>query len=128
MAVTYLYYYKNEIVGYITLCSNSARFDEDQVDTIDKEIVHRDIPALKVAWLGVHKNFRKRDIGKFMMFSAVDVALRLASNIGIRIITLDTREGLIDYFKKMGFKVINRETKERSHPVMYFDLMKDSII
>lgn len=128
MAVTYLCRYKNEIVGYITLCSNSARFDEDQVDDIDERILHRDIPALKVAWIGVDKKFRKMGIATFMMLSVVDVALRLVSTIGIRIMTLDTREGLIEFFTKLGFKVINKERKEKSHPVMYFDLIKDSII
>lgn len=128
MAVTYLCRYKNDIVGFITICTNSVEFDWKQIENLDEKIRHKEVPALKIAWLGTHKDFRKRDIGKFMVFSAVDLALLLSSTIGIRIITLDTREDLISYYQKLGFRIINKETKEKEHPVMYFDLMKDSII
>jgi len=128
MAVTYLCRYQDGIAGFITICANSVEFSWNQIKDINAEIRHKEVPALKVAWIGTHKNYRRRGIGKFMMLSAVDIALRLASTVGARIITLDTREGLITYYEKLGFKIINKETKDREHPVMYFDLVKDNII
>ena len=128
IAVTYLCRYNNQLVGFITLCTNSVEFSWNQLKEIDEDIRHKEIPALKVAWIGTHKNHRRRGIGSFMMLSAVDLALKLSEKIGVRLITLDTREDLISYYQKQGFKLINKETKDREHPVMYFDLLKDSVV
>lgn len=128
MATTYLCMYKDEIVGFVTLCNNSVDFSWSQVEKLDDSIRHTEIPALKIAWIGTHKDYRNRDIGSYMIYSAVEVALKLAYKIGVRLITLDTREALIPYYENRGFKIINKETKEKEHPVMYFDLSKSNII
>ncbi len=128
MAVTYLCRYRDGIVGFITICTNSVEFSWEQIKDVDEKIRHKEIPSLKVAWLGTHKKYRNRGIGTFVMLSAIELALNLSQKIGIRIVTLDTREGLVRYYERLGFTIRNKETMKKEHPVMYFDLLKDSIV
>src|SRR3989338_1808496 len=126
LAITYLCVLDNQaIVGYITLCSNSVKFSDEELSyLIIDDLELREIPALKIARLAVEKKFQTQGIGKYIVFSAFKKAREIKGHIGLRIVTVDSKKESISYYEnKFGFKKLENYAK-RGHPCLYIDMNK----
>lgn len=120
LAVTYLCLYKNQIVGYFSLSSDSIRLDIEEKE-IMPEPKRRlgEYPAVKIGRLAVHK----RGIGTFLIKAAIGkIAGGIIKEIGCRFVTVDAYDQAINFYRKLDF-VQNLAKKRKTGLSMRYDLI-----
>lgn len=129
LAITYVCIYKEQIVGYVTLCSDNVRISEEEKEDIFKGIIPKgaripkEIPAIKIARLAVEKGYQKSGIGKYLILRSIIIARDMKSTIGVRVITVESKKSSMDYYKKLGFRELETYCgKKREHPYLYLDI------
>lgn len=123
ISVTFLWFYNQDIVGYISLLMDRITLNSDmQLFFRNKSIHYQTLPALKIGRLCVHDHFQKRGLGTLMTYFAVDHAKEIANaRVGCRFLTVDAKSGSEDFYKKIGFKIF----KEKNNMIaMYFDILR----
>ena len=118
---TYLCCWKKSIAGYITLITDTL-----EVKVVDKEdsikgYPYRKYPCVRIARLAVDKKFERRGIGRFLMLAAIGMALDVSSKIGCRYITVDSKPESVGFYKKHGFKLIEKYL-DSDFPKMYMNM------
>ncbi|MBI3034445.1 GNAT family N-acetyltransferase [Candidatus Woesearchaeota archaeon] len=128
LSVTFLWFYKNRITGYITLLTDKINLEGNLKEFFrEKDIHYKSLPALKIGRLCVHDDFLRRGIGKLMVLFAIKAANDInESKAGCRFITLDAKRNSrkeldsIHFYKRLGFKVLKERSKGATP--MYLDL------
>lgn len=127
ISVTYLWFVKGELVGYVTLLNDNINLSADLKEFFRiKGINYKYLPALKVGRLCVDDRFLLNGVGKYMVLFSIQMAKKIySSNSGCRFITLDAKRNpdrtkdSIHFYKKMNFKVL--KDRKGATP-MYLDL------
>ncbi len=126
ISTTYLWFYNptSELVAYISLLNDSLRIRETELEKIfvEKGVLYKSLPALKIGRLCVDKRFTGRGIGTFMTKFALMKAAKISEDAGCRFLVLDSKRESIDFYKKIGFDILKDIGKETVP--MYYDLMK----
>lgn len=128
LSVTFLWFYRKDIVGYITLLNDKISLEGNLKDFFrEKDIHYKALPALKIGRLCVHDSFLRRGIGKLIVSFAIQQANEISDNkSGCRFITLDAKRNekseldSIHFYKKLGFKTLKERTKGTTP--MYLDI------
>ena len=132
LSVTFLWFYENNLVGYITLLNDKINLEGNLKEFFrEKDIHYKSLPALKVGRLCVHDDFLRRGLGKLMLKFATQQANEISENkSGCRFITLDAKRNekrdrdSIHFYKKLGFEML-KERNKGTMP-MYLDLVANS--
>lgn len=112
MNTTYLFYYNNNIVAFVSLTADSIKLSNKEKKK--SELPYRDVPAVKIGRLGADYRFKKRGIGTFVINFVKAMAYNLSqgldvrgepigTSMGIRYLTLDSYKHNIDYYMKQDF-------------------------
>lgn len=128
LSVTFLWFYNNQLVSYITLLTDKINLEGDLKDFFrEKDIHYKSLPALKIGRLCVDDAFLKQGLGRLMIQFSIQMIQHLNEKIaGCRFITLDAKRNVnkeldsIHFYKKMGFKLL-KERKKGTTP-MYIDV------
>ena len=124
ISTTYLWFYTitNELVAYTTLLSDSLRIKETDLEKmfVDKGILYKSLPALKIGRLCVDERFSGRGIGTIITEFSISLGAKLSKTIGCRFIVLDAKQEALNFYKKLGFNIL-KDDKETVP--MYFDLV-----
>ena len=125
ISTTYLWFYTktNELVAYTTLLSDSLRIRETDLERVfvDKGILYKSLPALKIGRLCVDERFANRGIGTIITKFSISLGFDMSKTIGCRFIVLDSKREAMNFYKKLDFRILKEEEKETVP--MYFDLM-----
>jgi GNAT superfamily N-acetyltransferase len=116
--ISYACIYNDLLVGFVTLSSDSIKINPEDKNRLG--IGYPAFPALKIGRLAVHKDYKRKDIGTFIILWVVGKALDLCEEIGIRFISVDSYEEVQLFYKKNYFVKLE-ESKDRHIP-MYSDL------
>ena len=104
-----------------------ADFPED-IAEIDPNIKDGKISAVHIRYIAIDSNFQGNGIGTGTLKTIIKDVEELSNLWPIRVITIDARVELVDWYKKVGFvKMINNSPGQEGQTVrMYFDCMKFS--
>ncbi|MEW6183038.1 MAG: hypothetical protein AB1500_07660 [Bacillota bacterium] len=100
---------KLKLIGFYSICADAILLTEEERDDIPYAVA----PALKIARLGVDKSEQGRWFGVFMIEYVKREAKRLRNELGIRFVTLDAYLNNVEYYKRFGF-VINERNKRKN--------------
>src|SRR3989338_6053216 len=125
ISTTYLWFYKptGELVAYISLLNDSLRIRETELEKlfVEKGILYKSLPALKIGRLCVDNRFTGRGIGTFLTKFAMIKASKIGEDVGCRFLVLDSKKESVEFYKKMGFWILRGDEKEAIP--MYYDLL-----
>jgi GNAT superfamily N-acetyltransferase len=111
---THLFIDNGVLVGFVSLCSDCLRLDIEERESLKLTLFN--IPALKIARLGVHKSFQGHNFGKVLIDYSVYIADQINKDYaGIKFLTIDCYEHRVSYYEKFGFKE-NRVQAENRKP------------
>jgi len=99
--VTYLFYFGETMVGYITLAMSSIsaqRLEEPE------NVRLRFYPCLLIGRLAVDNGWRRKGIGAYLTEWATGLAMELSEEVGCRYVVLEARESKMNFYEKCGFK------------------------
>jgi len=108
LGTTYLFFNKQNIVGYVTLAM--SQLETKFVDeTNHSKISRKFYPALLIGRLGVDNKFRDRNIGTNLCLWCLGKADDISKEIGCRLVILQTQVNVVDFYRKSGFKIGERQ-------------------
>jgi GNAT superfamily N-acetyltransferase len=84
---------------------------EDEVEV--EGIGFSRLPAMKIAQLGIHKDYNGSGFGKYLITFAIAVALDLKQRVGCRYVTLDAKNDRVGWYEDQGFVVNEKDHKDR---------------
>lgn len=119
LSTTYLYYFRGILAAYATLCMDSL-----ELGTREKspKIRYRDVSALKLAHLGVHRLFQGAGLGRLVVGDVIAFAIDQSEEVGCRYVSLDAQPDLVDWYRKQGFRINKLMTRSPHTVSMRFDL------
>lgn len=107
----------NFILGFISLCSDSIRLEMKEIE--EEHCCYANIPALKIARLGIHKDYQHNKLGQFLIKYTVNLAAKSRDDMGIKFITVDCYKHRLSYYERNGFVINNLQAPDRQshHPI-----------
>jgi len=118
---TYLCFYKEHLVGFITLLGDTIepKFVTKTDGINDYE--YAKYPAIKIGRLAVDKEFSGRGVGLHMLKWAIGLVNQISKQIGCRYITVDSKQDSIRFYEREGFKIVKKQ-RNRDFPPMYLNM------
>lgn len=113
-AITRLYFDENQnVVGYFTLHNDLIQIFKNQQKKnkwqLPDELQY--FPALKVYYLGVDLNFRRKYYGQFLIGEIFHIAKTISILSGCTFIALEAKENVVSFYEKYGFIIKARRHK-----------------
>lgn len=100
------------LVGFVSLCSDCLQLDVQE--RMSLSLSRFSIPAIKIARLGVHKDFQGQGYGKILINFSVHTADLVNSDYsGTRFLTVDCYEHRVSFYTKYGFIQNNVQNANR---------------
>jgi ribosomal protein S18 acetylase RimI-like enzyme len=132
LSKTFLLFYKNNLVGYITLLCDSLRLEGEVKNTFkNKGIFYKNLPAIKIGRLAVDDRYQRQGFGKQLIELAGISARRIFEKYcGCRFLILDAKRNKdkskdsLHFYKKLNFHILKE--REKGTTPMYLDLIIDS--
>ena len=100
-----------KVVGYVTASSSSLNIKGLDISEY-KNLPNYPLPILRVARLGVDKEYQNRGIGKMLLKHMLYLALELEKLAGCIAVFVDAKDSAINFYKKYGFEIVQVETGE----------------
>jgi len=129
MNTTMLLYYTGKLACFYSICTDSLKLTDEELEQIEDEISYSTVPAIKIARLGRDISFNGLGLGKCMIKHVIHQALEIDENLcGVRMITLDAYPHRVDYYKSLGFKEnLHRmyQGKNKSTVSMRYDIYSE---
>ena len=91
-----------DVVGFYSLSGDIVK-KEDLPESHAKKLPNRPIPAVLLGRLAVDNTQQGRGLGARMMKNAQNRVLRASESIGFRMITVDAKDGMVEFYLKYGF-------------------------
>lgn len=114
-----------EILAYFTLSNDKIAVTDfpsnNQFNKFNKEKFLRSYPSVKIGRLAISKNLQKQGIGTHLL-RFIKMYFIADNKTGCRFLTLDAYRGATDFYKRNGFKFLQKEDNNPTQ-LMYFDLM-----
>jgi len=120
-STTHLLFYKendsNYLTGFISLCADNIRLEISEKE--DEDSTYTSIPSLKIARLGIDKDFQHKGLGTFMVNYAINIALNIRSFMGVKFLTVDCYQHRVSYYESLGFVInkIQKPNRESDNPL-----------
>ena len=125
---TYLFFYENNLVGYVTLLTDTLRLEGELREFFkSKDILYKTLPAIKIGRLAVDDKFQRQGIGKNILEYALILTKMISQEyVGCRFLIVDAKRNQdhskdsVHFYKRFGFRTL----KERSKGTlpMYLDI------
>ena len=91
-----------DVVGFYSLSGDIVK-KEDLPESHAKKLPNRPIPAVLLGRMAVDSTQQGRGLGVEMLVDAQDRVLRASESIGFRMITVDAKDGVVEFYLKYGF-------------------------
>jgi GNAT superfamily N-acetyltransferase len=137
VARTYLAFEDARLVGYLTVAADAVQLTSGERKKIHSDNAgalgheyHGSVPALKLARLGVCREYRSECVGcgrQLVKFCAW-LVFQNAKTFGCRLLTVDAYPDAVGFYEKLGFqRNSDKLYRERSHPSMRFDVFAKKV-
>lgn len=118
--------YNNKVVGYYMITFSHVRI-EDCPEVISEYTLDltKFLYCVEIKYLAIDKNYQKKKIGTYVLLTIIKDIKQYAALLPIRLITIDARDDLVDWYKKMGFIEFpqNPQWQEGVTTKMYIDCL-----
>lgn len=119
-------YKKNIVIGYYMITFNHVRIDDcpETVSEYTSELSEF-LYCVEIKYLAIARDYQKRKIGTNVLPSIIKSIKDYALSFPIRLITIDARVDLVDWYKRMGFREFphNPEWQDGYTTKMYMDCL-----
>ena len=112
LSVTRLAMYNDHVVGFFTLVNDCIEAKAIEESDGEPGYLYQKYPAIKIARLATHDDYRDRDVGTNMLLKILVITLRLSGYVGCRIMTVDSKPGAVGFYQKFGFEIALRNYKD----------------
>jgi len=111
IGTTYVAVENGRILGFVTVCPGHLE-SETLSDTIGRRLAKYPLPILRLARLAVDESCRGKGVGKELLASVFELALRMASDYGCVGIAVDSKPDAVAFYAKFGFAALTAVSGE----------------
>lgn len=104
---------KNAIIGFVSLCNDVIRLSIDKRKKYN--MTYYVAPAVKIARLGVAKEFQHMGYGKYLLKFSLYKAIQMNDISGVAFITLDCYSHRKNFYLKEGFSFSDEQPDQREY-------------
>lgn len=127
-AYAYSLVVREKTLGYFQIMFRDVElkdFPED-ISEYEPEVKENTISVVHIRFIAVDKNYQNKGIGQSILDSIIMQVNKLAERWPIRIITIDARWDLVNWYTKSGFRpmIHNKEGQDGVTKAMYMDCMR----
>lgn len=101
LSSTYLFYVKGICAAYATVFVDALPLSRKERGAT---IRYREVGALKLGQLGVHRWFHGQGLGRHAVAYALRLALNVSRRVGCRYLTLDAHPEVVPWYEGQGFE------------------------
>lgn len=106
LSFTFLLKVDNNIIGFISVLCDKVRIERKYMQSLHN-VHYNHTSALKIGKLCVHSKYRGKGYGKELVAFAIMMAETIAKTMaGCRLVTIDSKLSALDFYKKIGFKIM----------------------
>ncbi len=124
LAKTYCFEKENKPTGLISLSNDSLRLTQrKRKKLIGFETTFQSFPAVKIARLGIQKDFQRLGIGSKLL-NCCKILFLKENRTGCRLLTVDAYndEKTVNFYLKNNFKFLHDKDKNDETRIMFCDL------
>lgn len=129
-AYAYNIVYKNISLGYIQYLFTDIELDyfPEDIAEINPCIKDDKLSALHIRFLAIDKEYQNRKLGTTALQIMIRDVEDMAEHWPVRLITIDARIDLVQWYEKLGFRkmCVNTVGQDGVTVAMYFDCMRYS--
>ena len=120
LAVVYLVFYENKIIGYFSLSSDSVKVNKK----LDIKLKY--YPSMKIGRLAVDKKYQSGGIGTWIIWWVIGLTKKIRKSNGIRYISVDAYNNTdtLNFYTKNKFLIYGKIKKNMLNIPMYLDINK----
>ena len=123
-------------VAFVSFANDNIRISEQDKDgklkklwehmrenIPEPKLQYLSYPAVKIARLGVKRDYQRLNIGTFLLNMVKELFLT-DNRTGCRFLTVDAykKEEVVNFYKKNGFEFLWKKDENKKMRIMYFDL------
>jgi len=128
-AYAYCIMYDNIVLGYYQIFYKELKIDcfpEDISGWFDYNLSVDTISAVHIRYIAIDKKYQRRKIGNTILDIIIKNVEDLSIEWPIRVITIDARNELVEWYKRKGFKIMIQNTpgQDGFNVAMYYDCMR----
>jgi len=112
--------WNDDLVGYFTLINDSIVAEAVHESDREPTWEYRKYPAIKIARMARHRDSGGHGIGTIMLLRIFIIVLDVSQFTGCRIITVDSKPGAANWYRKKGFTLTQVKPREDTVP-LYMD-------
>lgn len=112
LSATFLAYWNDKVVGYFTLINDSIVAEAVSESYREPSWTYRKYPAIKIARMARHRDFDNKGIGMLMLLRIFVITLHVSQFTGCRIITVDSKTGAVEWYRKKGFTLAQMRPRD----------------
>lgn len=116
---TFVCIYNNKVVGFFSLLADAIRVQDIQTDDNVDGYCYRKYPAMKIGRLATDKEYERKGVGTYLYLNICGASFKILGIMGIRFITVDSKNESIEFYQKMGFTKTN---VKKDYPTLYKDI------
>jgi hypothetical protein len=120
LSATFLACWNDELVGYFTLINDSIVAEAVHESDREPSWEYRKYPAVKIARMARHRDFDGHGIVTLMLLRIFIIVLHVSQFTGCRIITVDSKPGAVEWYRKKGFTLAQVKPRDDTIP-LYMD-------
>ena len=120
MSVKFPASWNDDLVGYFTLINDSIVAEAVHESDREPTWEYRKYPAIKIARMARHRDFDGPGIGTIRRRRNFIIVLHVSQFTGCRIITVDSKPGAANWYRKKGFTLAQIKPREDTVP-LYMD-------
>jgi hypothetical protein len=119
---------KHKILGYYQVLFREIEINDfpDDIADYDPEIKGGTISSIHIRFIAIDKKYHKHGIGTSSLRVIIKNIMEVTEFFPIRVITIDARSDLIEWYRKLGFQEMIKNTvgQEGITKAMYFDCLR----
>ncbi len=119
-----------DLLGFYQIMFREIKLNDlpDDISEYDSGIKDGIVSAAHIRYIAIDKRFHGHKIGTGTLRSIIKEVDLFSESWPIRVITIDARNDLVNWYKEEGFREMTRNTEgqDGTTVAMYFDCMKFS--
>lgn len=113
---TFIVYFPNKIVGFVTLQNNSTpinrRYRKDHKFDVNSIDVY---PSLLISYFAIDKDYQHKEIGKALMIGILGVVYNCRRLLGAyTLLTVESLEDKVGFYKQFGFLPYQKPSRKKN--------------
>lgn len=114
----------SHVKGFLSLSCSEITLDISQKPSVSGKERYDNYPAIKIVRLAIDKSLQRKNLGSNLIKMVISIVKnKIMPHVGCRYISVDSKPDAIEFYKKMGFILLDAPAnKTNENPLLFLDM------